>query len=110
MSAAAPRRRRRMEWDHSGRVAVHDRPTQGLALYIGGGASAGAMLRANKKRSGRFWGHDPACRLDNLFRSGSVWNRGPAAKRLITEGRLPVPGDDELGTIQELHSTQKSPG
>ena len=32
-----------------------------------------------------------------------------AAERLITEGRLPVPGSDELGTIKKLSSGQEGP-
>jgi hypothetical protein len=39
-----------------------------------------------------------------------MWNRGAAAERLIAEGRLPVPGSDELGTIKKLSSGQEGPG
>src|ERR1700730_11481729 len=34
--------------------------------------------------------------VGNLFRRHSVRNRGAAVEGLITEPRLPVPGDDEL--------------
>src|SRR5438270_8537595 len=48
--------------------------------------------------------------LGNLFRRHSVRNRGATDKRLITEGRLPVPGDHKLSAVEELGSIQKSPG
>jgi hypothetical protein len=38
------------------------------------------------------------------------WNTCAAGKRLITVGRLPVPGNNELGTIQKLSTIQISPG
>ncbi len=31
----------------------------------------------------------------------SIWNGGAAGERLIAKSRLPVSGDDELGTVQE---------
>ena len=37
-------------------------------------------------------------------------NSRAAGKRLIAHGRLPVPGRSELRTIEELRSTQASPG
>jgi len=39
----------------------------------------------------------------------SIWNGGAAGERLIAKSRLPVSGDDELGTIQELGAEQESP-
>jgi hypothetical protein len=48
--------------------------------------------------------------VGNLFRRHSVRNRGAAGKRVIAEGRLPVPGDDELGAIEELGSSQEGFG
>jgi hypothetical protein len=39
-----------------------------------------------------------------------IGNGGAAVERLITEGRLPVPGNDELGTIKKLGFRQKGPG
>lgn len=33
-----------------------------------------------------------------------VRNGCAAAQRVVTEGRLPVPGDEQLGTIQELRA------
>jgi len=40
----------------------------------------------------------------------SIWNGGAAGERLIAKSRLPVSGDDELGTIQKLGAEQESPG
>jgi CheY-like chemotaxis protein len=40
----------------------------------------------------------------------STWDRSATAERLITEGRLPAPGDHERGTIKKLGSSQKGPG
>ena len=39
-----------------------------------------------------------------------MWNRGAAAECLIAECRLPVPGDDKLGTIKKLSYSQEGPG
>jgi hypothetical protein len=41
---------------------------------------------------------------------GPIRNSGTAAKRGIAEGRLPVPGGDELGTIEELGAIQERSG
>jgi len=46
------------------------------------------------------WGY--VASIDNLFWGPLVWDSRATAKRLITEGRLPVPGDNELGTIKQL--------
>jgi hypothetical protein len=54
------------------------------------------------------WGY--VASVGSLFRRHSVRNSGATSERLITEGRLPVPGDDELSTIQKLSSIQESPG
>src|ERR1700675_3279782 len=40
----------------------------------------------------------------------SARNGCAAVQRVVTEGRLPVPGDEQLGTIQELGAEQESPG
>src|SRR6202011_634385 len=53
------------------------------------------------------WGY--VASVGNLIRRHSVGNTGSAAERLITEGRLPVQGDDELGTIKKLGFRQKRP-
>jgi hypothetical protein len=45
-----------------------------------------------------------------LFRGHPIGDRGAAAERLITQSRLPIPGGDELGTIQKLGFRQKGPG
>ena len=42
-----------------------------------------------------------------LFVRYPIRNSGTAAQRGIAEGRLPVPGGDELGTIQELGAIPK---
>ena len=39
-----------------------------------------------------------------------VGNSCTAGKRFVTEGRLPVPSNDELGTTQKLSSIQIRPG
>ena len=54
------------------------------------------------------WGY--VASVDNLFWGPLVWDSRATAKRLITEGRLPVPANHELGTIQKLGSSQKGPG
>jgi hypothetical protein len=54
------------------------------------------------------WGY--MALVGNLFRRHSVGNRGAAGKRVIAVGRLPVPGDDELGAIEELGSSQEGFG
>src|SRR5712691_3165005 len=43
--------------------------------------------------------------LPTPYRNGCA-----AVQRVVTEGRLPVPGDEQLGTIQELGAEQESPG
>ena len=45
-----------------------------------------------------------SCTLPRSSRNSPV-----AAKRFIAEGRSPVPGDDELGTIQKLNAIQGPP-
>jgi hypothetical protein len=45
-----------------------------------------------------------------LFRRHPIGDRGAAAERLITQSRLPIPGGDELGTIQKLGSSQEGFG
>jgi len=40
----------------------------------------------------------------------SVGNGGATGKRFVAEGRLPVPGDDQLRAIQELGSSKKGSG
>jgi hypothetical protein len=54
------------------------------------------------------WGYIAS--IGNLFQRHSVGNSGAAAEGLITESRLPVPGNDELGTIKKLGFRQKGPG
>jgi ATP-dependent RNA helicase RhlE len=49
-------------------------------------------------------------RRERRGRSAAFWNRGTAAECLITEGRLPVQGDHELGTIKKLGAVQKRSG
>ena len=39
-----------------------------------------------------------------------VGNSRTAGKRFVTEGRLPVPSNDELRTIQKLSPIQMGPG
>src|SRR5438094_6427897 len=51
-----------------------------------------------------------AMSVGNLFQGHSVRNRGTTGKRRITEGRLPVPSKDKLGTVQKSSSFQISPG
>jgi hypothetical protein len=46
----------------------------------------------------------------SLFSWFPVWNSRTAGKRLITGGRLPVPGDHELGTIKKLRAVEKRSG
>src|SRR6266851_9632512 len=41
---------------------------------------------------------------------GPIRNSGAAAKRGIAVGRLPVPGGDELGAIQELGAIEERSG
>jgi hypothetical protein len=53
------------------------------------------------------WGY--VASIDNLFWGPLVWNSRATAKRLITEGRLPVPADHKLGAIQKLGAGQESP-
>jgi hypothetical protein len=53
------------------------------------------------------WGY--VASVDNLFWGPLVWDSRATAKRLITEGRLPVPGDHKLGAIQKLGSGQEGP-
>jgi hypothetical protein len=48
--------------------------------------------------------------VGNLSQWHSVRNRAAAGKCVITKGRLPVPGNDELGTIKKLSSSQEGPG
>jgi hypothetical protein len=45
-----------------------------------------------------------------LFWEGPFRNSRATPKLLITESRLPVPGDEELGAVQELGSIQESSG
>jgi len=54
------------------------------------------------------WGY--VASIDNLFWGPLVWDSRATAKCLITEGRLPVPANHELGTIQKLGSRQEGPG
>ena len=54
------------------------------------------------------WGY--VASVGNLFRRPSVGNSGAAGERVITESRLPVPGDDELGAIQKTGAVQKRSG
>jgi hypothetical protein len=51
-----------------------------------------------------------AMSVGNLSQWHSVRNRGATGKRIITEGRLPVPRDGKLGTIEKLSSGQEGPG
>ena len=46
----------------------------------------------------------------SLFRSPRVRDDGPAAKRFVAEGQLPILGDDELGTVQELDAMDERAG
>jgi hypothetical protein len=48
--------------------------------------------------------------VGNLFQWHSAGDWGATGKRLIAEGRLPAPGDDELRTIEKLSSIEVCPG
>jgi hypothetical protein len=56
--------------------------------------------------------HRARRRPENRHTYSEVTLSGTAAtgKRLIAEGRLPVPSTDELGTTQKLSSIEVSPG
>ncbi len=54
------------------------------------------------------WGYIAS--VGNLFRRHCVRNSCSTGKRLIPEGCLPVPSNDELSTIQKLSAIQISPG
>lgn len=45
-----------------------------------------------------------------LCRWLSVWNGGATGKCVVAKSRLPVPGDDQLGGIQELGPIQERSG
>src|SRR5215469_5123523 len=48
--------------------------------------------------------------IGSLIQGHSVRNRRPAGKCSIAEGHLPVPGNNELRTVQKLRSIQEGPG
>jgi len=48
--------------------------------------------------------------IGSLIQGHSVRHRRPAGKLVIAECRLPVPGNSQLGAIQELGSLQEGPG
>src|SRR5215471_5804352 len=47
--------------------------------------------------------------IGSLIQGHSVRNRRPAGKCIIAEGHLPVPGNNELRTVQKLRSIQEGP-